>query len=207
MNAHLSWDDDGLLEAVVGERPRFVWALHWRGELYALGVNAVLGLALVFITGYYAWQTHRLVVEMQRDRDAEKQARRQARSEDAAYRALLALRPAARLGSGQLLTRSACEDLHAVLDSELGLLADSAVRDRVRAASLVAFTAAFPEGEFHDNDRELAMLHARMLFEATRHSLECYLTGGFLPAWGDLPPAIEAQRWLLDSSRAGEAPG
>jgi len=30
------------------------------------------------------------------------------------------------------------------------LLADPAVRDRVRAASLVAFTAAFAEEEFHD---------------------------------------------------------
>jgi len=47
-------------------------------------------------------------------------------------------------------------DLSATLGAEVVLLEDAVVRDRVRAASIVAFTAATEE-ELQDDDRELAM--------------------------------------------------
>lgn len=75
----------------------------------------------------------------------------------------------------------------------------------VRHRSL-RFTAAVSDEQFQDSDRELALLHARLLFEATRHTLECYLTGDFLPDWEDLPSSVAAQRWLFDSARTGQLP-
>ncbi len=162
-------------------------------------------VVLVVITGFYAWQTRRLVSQ-------EATFRKRARGEQAAYRSMEALSALALESNPSQIDIDVCRVVHDVLDESAALITDSdPLRDRLRACASAAFECLSdprfrpgqggPWGGTAQVNGKRA-LPLREIAKATRWSLQDYLAERPLRDWGDLPEPTAAQAWVVNRAKA-----
>lgn len=172
---------------------------------------AILTLALVIITAFYAWQTRLTVEEMRKARLELDENRRRDKSDAAARRALDAVRElqqTIRLRGASGLDRNDIWLLSQALDAEALLIADEDVASKVRVCSLLAYTASWPDDVLVKEavaSAGLVRLRLQGAVDAVRWTLEDYLREREFNAerWTDLPNQANAQAWILQAERDG----
>lgn len=177
--------------------PTEVAKLTAQGQLLTSAAGLILSAGLAAITGWYAWTTREMVLEMRANRRQDLELRRREKSEGAAAGALAAVHDS-RIGTvmGTQSETEAAAVLARRLRQHSPLLFEPALADRVNACAEVARAYAIDtEMEWQDHDRGMAVIRLRQIVESTRWSLEAYLAERELPAWDELPVTTSAFAW------------
>lgn len=186
-------------------------------QIEAAVAQSLTALALLVVTAVYVWLTYQLVAatraghdisqatvnEMVAAREQELHVRRQERSEEAALRAIQAIRDSdIRTGRGEPeAVKAACPALHVALEAEVPFIVDQEVVNRIDACQDAVRVFGWPEDQFEGYDHALASIRVRQIVTVTRRTLEAHVAGRALPDWGDLPERPAAMSWIFGPRR------
>jgi len=176
------------------------------------GSLIALTLALVLITGYYAWQTHEMVDEMRRTRIEDATMRLREKSERAARHCLEEIRivlDAMDIDGVTGISRDIVRHLHRNLTHEGPLILDEIVKDHILATAQVAFVASLETAQMQRErlNPSAVAVNLRMILVASRSTLQDFLSERQLPPshWSVsdvdggslmLPASGEASAWV-----------
>ena|SRR6266536_3089611 len=136
-----------------------------------------------------------MVNEMREARSDEAARARFERSREHAIAVREAVREIDLIHEGEI-TESVARRTYEALDRHGPLIAHEAVRERIRIAALVAFTASWPDDQFADP--AMARIQVRLVGEQARWAVESYLREEPLPPWpADFPMRQWAQAWTI----------
>jgi hypothetical protein len=162
----------------------------------AVGIATIV---LVGITAWYATEMRRMVNEMRAERSDEAARARFERSRGHGIAVREALREVDPMHTSDI-TESIARRTYEALDRHGPLIANEAVRERIRIAALVAYTASWPDEQYADP--ALARLQVRLVGEQARWAVECYLREEPLPPWpADFPMRQWAQPWTIAGAK------
>lgn len=167
----------------------------------AFGIAAIV---LVAITAWYASEIRRMVNEMRTARsDVAAQARFK-RSRERAIEVREALREIELMNEGEI-TQSVVRSTFEALDLHGPLIAHEALRERIRIAALVAYTASWPDEQLANP--VMARVQVCIVGEQVQWAVECYLREEPLPPWpADFPVRQWAQAWTVAGGKYAPDP-
>jgi hypothetical protein len=163
---------------------------------------AFAALALAGITAFYALETRELVGETHRTADEMRAARQEEstrarfeRSREHAISVREAIRATGPMHSREL-TPDAMRHIFDVLDRHGALIAHAALRERIRIARIVAFTASWPDDQYKEPWK--VRMQGWRVAEAVQTAVERYLREEPLDPWPhDYPLPAWAQPWTI----------
>lgn len=184
-----------------------------------ISANAATALATAFlaiVTVAYVVVVHRQLSELRRQtdtqasqwaeqREADRQAREQERSEAAAWIALEAIyEPGLRPGADESLNAGALHLFHVLEQRAPFVTTDPEMADRMKATGVVCWMLSWSDDALARDkvSKGLLGLRAREMAERCSWSLQRFLVGEPLPTWDDLPAYVEAQGWVWRECRA-----